>query len=292
VHFQVCLGPYFHGYPGSRLGAAFALPFVAWLLTSFGWRNSFYILGAIGIGWAVLWWIGFRNLPEDHPWVNEEEKNEILAGRQNDTNDTSEKVPMRLLLKSNNMKIAIVQYFCSNFTFFFALTWLFPYLKETYSLNTMEAGWYTIAPFVAGALGNWVAGIIIDRIYAKGNWNRSRSLPAMIGFGLAAVGLIGSIFMTTPLSAVIMLSIAILGADMTLSPSWTLCVDIGKKSSGVASGTMNMAGNIGAFLTALAFPYLMEWTGSANFFFYVAGFLNILAMFLWSRTRADQGLAY
>jgi len=132
-------------FSGSRLGAAFALPFVAWLITSLGWRTSFLILGAIGIVWAVLWWIGFRNLPENHPRLSEDEKKEILHGRQGTDDEVVEKAPMSKLLKSKNMRIAIVQYFCSNFTFFFALTWLFPYLKETYSLNTMEAGWYTIA---------------------------------------------------------------------------------------------------------------------------------------------------
>lgn len=279
-------------FSGSRIGAAFALPFVAWLITSFGWRTSFFILGAMGVIWAILWWIGFRNMPEDHPFLSDSEKEEIMAGRQQVVMGESDKVPLAELLKSKNMIIAIVQYFCSNFTFFFALTWLFPYLKETYSLNTMEAGWYSIAPFVAGALGNWIAGLAVDKIYSQGNWNGSRKIPAMIGFCLAAIGLLGGIFMSTPLTAVIMLSIAIMGADMTLSPSWALCVDIGKRSSGAASGTMNMAGNIGSFLTAIAFPYLIAWTGSADFFFYIAGGLNIVALYLWSRTKADQGLAY
>ena len=279
-------------FSGSRLGAAFALPLVAWLITAFGWRNAFFILGAVGIGWALLWWFGFRDLPEDHPSISEAEKKEILQGRQQDEGGQSEKVPLGELLKSRNMRIAIVQYFCSNFTFFFALTWLFPHLKETYSLNAIDAGWYAIAPFIAGALGNWISGALVDRIYASGNWNRSRRLPAMVGFGLAAFGLIGSVFMTTPLTAVAMLSIAILGADMTLSPSWALCVDIGKKSAGTVSGTMNMAGNIGSFLTALAFPYLAAWTGTVDYFFYIAAVLNIIAMYLWLRTKADQGLAY
>lgn len=279
-------------FSGSRLGAAFALPFVAWLITAFGWRNAFYILGAVGIVWALLWWWSFRDQPEDHPWLSEAEKAEIMQERQQDVAGTSEKVPLRELLRSKNMRIAIVQYFCSNFTFFFALTWLFPHLKETYQLNAMDAGWYAIAPFIAGAVGNWTAGALVDRIYSAGRWNRSRKLPAMIGFGLAALGLIGSVFMTTPLTAVLMLSIAIFGADMTLSPSWALCVDIGKKSAGAVSGTMNMAGNIGSFLTALAFPYLAAWTGSVNYFFYIAAFLNIIAMYLWSNTKADEGLVY
>ena len=38
---------------------------------------------------------------------------------------------------------------------------------------------------------------------------------------------------------------------------------------GTVSGTMNMAGNLGSFVTALAFPYLLKWTGTHNTFFYV-----------------------
>ena len=34
----------------------------------------------------------------------------------------------------------MAQYFCSNFTFFFCLTWLFPYLKGLYQLGLVEAG--------------------------------------------------------------------------------------------------------------------------------------------------------
>ena len=277
-------------FSGSRLGAAFALPFVAWLITDYGWRAAFVILGAIGIGWALLWWFGFRDLPEAHPLLSNAEKEEIAATRQAVDKGSGGQLPFRRLLSSQNMWSAIGQYFCSNFTFFFALTWLFPHLKSTYRLETMEAGWYAVAPFVAGAVGNWVAGGLVDRIYQSGHWNRSRVLPAVAGFTLAALGLIGSLFMSTPLGAVLMLSIAIFGADMTLPPSWALCVDIGKQHAGAVSGTMNMAGNIGSFLTALAFPYLTAWTGSVDFFFYTAAALNGLAILLWLQVKAEEGL--
>ena len=46
-------------FSGSRLGAAFALPLVAWMITDFGWRQSFYILGVIGVVWAIIWWFWF-----------------------------------------------------------------------------------------------------------------------------------------------------------------------------------------------------------------------------------------
>ena len=279
-------------FSGSRLGAAFAMPFVSWLITDFGWRTSFYILGGIGVVWAVMWWFLFRDNPEEHPFIADQEKNDIIAHRQQPEAHSAERLSASELLGSTNMWVAMIQYFCSNFTFYFALTWLFPYLKKTYDLESLEAGWYSMAPFIAGAVGNWAAGLILDRLYNQGRWNQSRKLPAMIGFILAAAGLIGSVFMKTPETAVIMLSIAIFGADMTLPPSWALCVDIGKKNAGTASSTMNMAGNVGSVLTALAFPWLVALTGSVDYFFYIAAGLNLIAVLLWWKTKADKGLAF
>lgn len=53
---------------------------------------------------------------------------------------------------------------------------------------------------------------------------------------------------------------------------------------------MNMAGNLGSFVTALAFPYLLAWTGTHETFFYVAAGLNVLAIGLWSRVKPEQPL--
>ena len=77
---------------------------------------------------------------------------------------------------------------------------------------------------------------------------------------------------------------------MTLSPSWSFCIDIGKKHSGTVSGTMNMAGNIGAFITALAFPYLREWSGDVALFFYVGTILNLFAIVTWLMMKPKKSL--
>ena len=278
-------------FSGSRLGAAFALPMVAWLIEVYGWRSSFLILGGIGVVWALIWWLGFRDLPENHPSIAGEELVYIQANRQKkETQGKRKPLSSGRLMQSQNLWSVCLQYFSSNFTFFFALTWLFPHLKEKFQLESLETGMYAIAPFVCGAIGCWLSGILVDRLYSQNKWNASRRIPAIIGFLLASFGLLGSIFMTTPLGAVVMLSIAILGADMTLPPSWALCVDIGKDQSGTISGTMNMAGNVGSFLTALAFPYLTAWTGSVDMFFYTAAGLNLMAVGLWWGIKADKGL--
>lgn len=279
-------------FSGARFGAALTLPGVAWMVNRWGWRASFVILGGVGIVWAIFWFLWFRDDPEHHPQISKTEKELILRTRQQAVSGEEVVPPLttRSLFGSRNVWLLMGQYFSSNFTFFFCLTWLFPYLKSRYSLGMVEAGFYAAAPPLAGAFGNWTAGALIDWIYRRGKWTASRRAPAMAGFILAAGGLLASVQMETALGAIICLSIAVFGADMTIAPSWTVCIDIGRKHAGTVSGTMNMAGNLGSFVTALAFPYLLSWTGTHNAFFYVGAVLNILALAAWMATRPDRKL--
>ncbi len=76
--------------------------------------------------------------------------------------------------------------------------------------------------------------------------------------------------------------LATFGVDMTLSPSWAFCNDIGGANSGAVSGSMNMVGNIGAAMSAIIFPLMLnEQTGSANAFFVLAAGLNFVAIATW-----------
>jgi len=270
-------------FSGSRIGAAFALPAIAWMIQEYGWKFSFLILSFIGMIWVILWYLWFRDTPESHKTISQEERNYIVSNRQSDQSNSSSGLSLAAMFKSRNMWLAMIQYFASNFTFFFTLTWLFPHLQSKYGLEIIEAGFYASVPLIGGAFGNWFSGWMIDSIFKKGKWKRSRSLPAILGFSLVIVGLLGSIQMQTVNGAIIFLTLAIFGADMTLSPSWSFCADIGKRNSGTVSGTMNMAGNLGSFITALAFPYLYSWTGSEQPFFYIGACLALLAIYAWSR---------
>src|SRR5258708_22032806 len=55
-------------------------------------------------------------------------------------------------------------------------------------------------------------------------------------------------------SFILCFSVATFGVDLTLSPSWTACADIGGRHTGTLSGAMNMMGEIGRAQSELQSP--------------------------------------
>ncbi|YCM42483.1 MFS transporter [Verrucomicrobiaceae bacterium 227] len=269
-------------FSASRLGGALALPLMVWLIDLAGWRGAFYTLGGVGVGFAIFWYFVFRDDPADHPLVSDEETTHIHATRQQVSASSELPPSFGRILSSKQSWLAMGQYFCSNFTFFFCLTWLYPYVKETYHLTSTEAGMMAAIPLLGGAAGNWISGWLVDKLFTAKGLVLSRRVPAVVGFACATIGLLASQHMDSQFGAIAFLTLAVFGADMTLSPSWSFCVDIGGRAAGAVSGTMNMAGNLGAFVTTLAFPYLKSiFDGSVGPFFYIAAALNFVAIALW-----------
>jgi ACS family glucarate transporter-like MFS transporter len=271
-------------FSGARVGAALGLPLVAFLIGAIGWRHSFLLFGIIGVVLAILWWLLFRDKPDNYKWISEEERQFIIENRQAVDKEKTQ-LPFSAILRSKNMWLAMGQYVASNFTFYFTISWMYPYLKERFVLGGVEAGFYSSIPLLAGAAGNWFSGWWVDKLYKSGKLALSRRLPAIVGFFLAAFGILMMLVSKSAEVSIIFLSIAIFGADMTLSPSWSFCIDIGKEHAGAVSGTMNMAGNLGAFVTIIAFPYLLQWTGNHNVFFYICATLSFTAIVIWSFMR-------
>lgn len=152
----------------------------------------------------------------------------------------------------------------------------------------MGAGYAAMIPLLAGALENIVSGSFVDTLFRRGWGDWSRRLPAIIGFSLAALGMVMSLGQASVFGAVFWLSIAIFGADMTLSPSWSFCIDIGGRNAGAVSGTMNMAGNLGSAITSLAFTYMPKSSQGNSAFFYTAACLSLIAIVCWLAAKSSR----
>jgi ACS family glucarate transporter-like MFS transporter len=261
---------------GSRIGGALAFPLMAWLLGQWSWRRAFYLLAGPGLLWALLWALFFRN----HPRAQTAHEGPLATGSTG----------FRDVLRSRGMLLNMVQYFAGNFTFFICLSWMLPYLQRRYELSLNEAAGYSMIPLLAGGAAQWSSGFVVDLLYRSRYKAWSRRLPAITGFVLAASAILLVSSMKSPAAAVACFAIATFGADMTISPSWVYCIDIGGRNSGAVSGSMNMIGNLGSFVSANAFPFLHGITGSAFAYFAIAALLNAIAIVCWLSMRPPQRL--
>lgn len=261
-------------FSGSRFGGAVSFPLLAWMLTRWHWRTSFWILGGLGLVWALFWLLWFRDYPEV---ASKEDPVPSQAG-----------IGLSDMFRSMHMSLAMLQYFASNFTFFIGLSWMLPYLKRQFHLSDGDAVAFAMAPLLAGTLSQWIAGWLVDLLYRSRYRAWSRKIPAILGFGISAVGLLALTQAATPMAAAVCFTLAVFGSDMTVSPSWVFCADLAGKNAGSISGTMNMAGSLGSFASANAFPLLAAATGSAAAYFYCAAAFNTLGVLCWLAMRSPR----
>ena len=92
-------------------------------------------------------------------------------------------------------------------------------------------------------------------------------------------------------SAVAFLSFGYFAMDSMLPVSWALCLDVARNYGGAMSGAMNMAGQLGSFLSSLAFGYVVQIFGDYNTPLYLFSVMLMVSAFLFSRIRPDQPLA-
>jgi ACS family glucarate transporter-like MFS transporter len=260
-------------FSGALLGGGLAFPLCQWLSMAHGWRIAFYLLGVPGFLWALSWLIWFRDYPETR----------ITQGAEEVT-----PIPLLQAFRSWAMARAMAQYFIGNFTFFICITWMFPYLADRYSLTPSQAARFSMVPLLSGAAANWISGFFVDVLYRSRFRPWSRRAPATFGFLLAASGIYAVPLVKNPGAAVAAFAVAMFGIELTISPSWAYCIDIGHKNSGSVSAAMNMAGSFGALASANAFPWLHRWTGDSGTYFRIAAGLNVLAIVCWFTMRSKS----
>ncbi len=93
-------------------------------------------------------------------------------------------------------------------------------------------------------------------------WGR-RAVGAT-GLAFSALCMLATFFTADKLLSVTFLSFAYAGSDFMLPVAWAICLDVGRKYAGAVTGSMNMAGQLGSFLSSVFFGYFITWFGTYN----------------------------
>ncbi len=254
-------------WAASRLGGALAPVVIVPMVHYFGWRMVFRFLALAGFSWAGVWWLRFRNRPQDDPGMTSTELAEIGEGY----GAHATAVPWRRLFRSRSLWLIVLAYGCYGCGSWFYFSWFPTWMMHTagFSLDGML---FASLPFVVGLAANLAGGQLGDRLTVR--WGARRALRWIPATCLTATALLlMAMALVHGKVAVVALSSAGFGAmDLMLPSAWALCLAIGGRLSGTATGMMNTAGQAGGFLCTVLFGYVVHLTGSYNMpLWFIAG---------------------
>jgi MFS family permease len=281
-----------HGwiFMGTRMGGAITPPLVVVLMSAVGWRQAFFLFGAIGVLWAYFWWRWFRDEPGDHPSVNAAELAIIRQGT-----DVEEPPRFRWSeLWSRNLLLIYGMYFTMGYTLYFNLTWLPTYLKDVRGFTLQQAGWLSGVVLFTGGVATYFGGKLTDTLVKKYGLKIGRSM-AVITLPIAAMLLIAAAMTQHPLAAAFLLAATLGVADLSVSSCWAICHDIGGPNAGIVTGAMNTFGNIGGALSPLVVGYAVGWWNSWTLPFYITAGVYVfgaLCTLLVDPRRQIRGLVH
>ena len=138
------------GLTVGTFATAAALPF---LLEQFGWRMSFLLLSPLSIVGLAFWWWYVRDLPADHPSVNQAEIDWIQRGRDEGHNSQAEAPSWRTVLRNRDVWLLLLAYASINYIFYLMFDWVLYYLANVRDFAGHEAGYATSVQSIAAAIG-------------------------------------------------------------------------------------------------------------------------------------------
>jgi MFS family permease len=228
------------------------------------WRHIFWILGGLGLVWSLLFFLWFRDRPDQNPRVNQAELALIHAGEVPHV-EGHKNVPWGRFLRSRNLWALCLMYFCASYGWYFNITWLPGFLKDQHGVNEETYGFWvtsfmTGAPLLFGSLACLVGGLLTDGFIRRtGNRKWGRRLFGLVGHSVCAACYLVSVLVHSAWPFVLAIAFAAFWNDLTMGSAWAICLDIGKKYSGIVSGCMNTVGNLGGFAAGFLTGRILDW---------------------------------
>jgi ACS family hexuronate transporter-like MFS transporter len=250
-------------YSGQTVGSAIAGPIIGLLALTYGWRVSFFAVGAIGLLWVMVWRRFVTDLPRDNHRVGDGEINLIATSRAVSVVSPEERaLPLRAyLLRASTLSIGLGM-FAVNYTLYIFLSWLPSYLTDALHMDVARMSIVSAIPWACGFLGYVGGGIVSDYVYLRHpDRLTARKLTAIIPLGLAAVALILVNFAPDATVAVGLIAVAVLLLTSSIQCCWATIHELVPENkvggvSGFCHALSNISGIIGPSATGFAVQYL------------------------------------
>lgn len=249
---------------GQYIGLAFLTPVLVAIQTYAGWRGLFFISGAVGLLWAIVWYLFYRD-PLAHESVSESELDYIKEG--GGLIDMQPRTTEKKKFQWAELKQAFLfrklwgvylGQFCIGSCFIFFLTWFPTYLVQYRGLDFLKSGFLASVPFLAAFVGVLLSGFASDYLVKKGySMEFSRKAPVLTGL-LLTVSIVGANYTDSTFWVIFCLAVAFFGNGLA-SITWIFVSTLAPKHLiGLVGGIFNFMGGLSAVVIPTVIGFLVE----------------------------------
>lgn len=263
---------------GVYVGTAFLTPVEFYVATQWGWRGVFAISGLLGLVWAAVWFLAYRE-PAQSRLANKAELDYIReGGAVVERVGQGERFRWDLcwkLLKYRQIWGVCIGKLAATTTLYFFLTWFPTYLMQARGMSMLHAGAAAIGPYLAAAAGVMFGGWWGDTMIARGiSVSAARKTPMVIG--LLFTGTIVLANFTASNSLVIAILCVAFFAQGMSSTTWVVVSEIAPHELvGMTGSIASFASNLAGIITPITIGFIVQKTGS---FEWALGFCAIVAL--------------
>lgn len=264
----------------TKFGPAIAPPILVGLMIAYGWRALFFITGAIGIVFVVLFWMMYKN-PDQDKSLSAEEAAYIQEDCSNvDNNITTSKVSWSSLFKYRSVIGMILGFFCCIWLFNIFMNFLPLFLLKTQHISLKELGIYASIPWIGGIFGDVLGGYIAKKLVDNGIMEPIKAKRALISVAGILAGIVAVYIPFAPsLSVTLGLMTVAVGCVSAISGSaWALAGDIAPGPMVASVGSIqNFGGYFGGALSPVITGMIVDSTGSFTLAFISGGIIAACA---------------
>ena len=135
------------------------------------------------------------------------------------------------------MWLLCVQYACLAYGWWFYVTWLPTYLRNSRGTSVKMSALLAGLPLLMGGVGCLISAALIPRIASSiGSVARARRIVAIIGFLGASASILIFTRIQDPTLAMVVLGFAGLFNDFVMPAAWAGCMDVGGRYAGTRRG--------------------------------------------------------
>ncbi|XP_055593478.1 putative inorganic phosphate cotransporter isoform X2 [Uranotaenia lowii] len=243
-------------YAGAQFGTVVMLAISGVLASSStGWPGIFYISGAAGVVWSILWFFFGGNSPVEHRSISAEERDFIESSLGNQDHSKKIITPWKAILTSAPMIALTIAHSSHNWGFWTLLTEMPTYMKNVLDLDIKSNALLSSLPYFVMWILSLIFSPISDFLINRQYLSRvtSRKLFNTIGLWIPMVALLGLAYVPKGQTD---LAIALLTAAVGINSATYLGfqvnhIDLAPNHAGTMMGITNCAANIMSIIAPL-----------------------------------------